>query len=203
MLSKGQEFNDACKAAYPPANKWAKSYFGVMYSLYERSCLAGGDPNLLLILDGAKCYVKGREPEGEYTCPVANLVPTKSPSKVVIDETPLEVEDEDEYVARKYIQLKTSAIKRNKEFNLTIAEVRRLCRRKKCYYTGFSMATYAGENPMQRTIDRVDPDKGYVIGNVVSCCHLANQFKSKIEHEFSDFLPRKRVLSIVSKMFKD
>jgi hypothetical protein len=106
------------------------------------------------------------------------------------------------YVARKFLQLRDSAIKRDKEFDLTLSTVRNLLRRKTCFYTGLRVGSY--EDPMhpnQLTIDRVDPSLGYVKGNVVVCSHLANQFKSKIEHDFTNHIPREKVLKILNKMF--
>ena len=108
----------------------------------------------------------------------------------------------DTYVAKKFLQLKDSAKKRDKEFDLTLSTVRYMLRRKTCYYTGLPVASY--EDPMhpnQLTIDRVDPSLGYVKGNVVVCSHLANQFKNKIEHDFTEHVPRDKVLKILNKMF--
>jgi hypothetical protein len=36
-----------------------------------------------------------------------------------------------------------------------------------------------------RTIDRVDASKGYVIGNVVACCYAVNHMKSLVENDLA------------------
>ena len=104
------------------------------------------------------------------------------------EPVPVPCYDIDEYVAKKYLQLKASATKRNKEFDLTLAVVRKLVKTKKCYYTGMPVASYEDyTHPNQLTIDRVDATLGYTKDNVVVCSHLANQFKNKIEHDFVVF----------------
>ena len=67
-------------------------------------------------------------------------------------------------VARKLVNLSNSAKSRGKEFNLNLTSIRNLMKAKHCYYTGVKLTN------SNRTIDRVDNDKGYVIGNVVACC---------------------------------
>lgn len=117
---------------------------------------------------------------------------------------PNKVEDKD--IVRKWVQLRDSASTRGLEFNLSLNTVKRLLQRKTCYYTKLNL-TYGTDhqldNPLKRTVDRVDPSKGYVEGNVVACCHAANKFKSKIEHEFDGLLSRKRVVTLVQRMFME
>lgn len=91
-------------------------------------------------------------------------------------------------VGKKYVQLYESAIRRGKEFNLTHSDVRKLMTRKTCAYTGVSLTcgTTSGPKPTDRTIDRLDPSKGYVKGNVFAVSHQANQLKNRVlEHEDS------------------
>lgn len=66
-------------------------------------------------------------------------------------------------IATKLLGLKQSAEIRKKEFNLTFLAIKNIYRSKKCYYTGIVLT---GKN---RSIDRIDNSKGYVIGNVVAC----------------------------------
>ena len=82
-------------------------------------------------------------------------------------------------IVNKWLHLRKSADKRDKEFNLSISDVRSLMRRKTCAFTGVVLVdTYVGETPPNlRTIDRLDNDKGYVRGNVVACSHYINQAK--------------------------
>lgn len=82
-------------------------------------------------------------------------------------------------VTGKRYHLMKSAAERKKEFNLSYTDVKRLVQRKTCYYTGIPFSTI-DKSPFNRTIDRVDNSKGYVKGNVVSCCDFVNQFKNKV-----------------------
>lgn len=83
------------------------------------------------------------------------------------------------FVVKKYHQLLVSAVTRGLPFNLTLADVRALIKRKTCFYTKVPFNN-ANENT-RRTIDRLDCNLGYVKGNVVACTHEANQLK---EHFF-------------------
>ena len=97
------------------------------------------------------------------------------------------------HVAKKYHQLLMSAASRGLPFNLTLSDIRKLVRRKTCFYTKvpFDNAVEAH----RRTIDRIDCNLGYVKGNVVACTDEANQLK---EHffEHNGFNPE-----IVNKIF--
>lgn len=79
-------------------------------------------------------------------------------------------------LAEKYINLFKSAKRRGKEFNLEIKDVHSLLKEKTCFYTGKPF----GDGDMQKTVDRVDNNKGYIKGNVVACSKLANQLKEQI-----------------------
>ena len=72
-----------------------------------------------------------------------------------------------------------SASNRNKDFNLTRTDIRRLLERKTCFYTGLPFSTKEG-SPYIRTIDRVNANRGYVKGNVVACCKVVNEFKNQL-----------------------
>jgi len=72
-----------------------------------------------------------------------------------------------------WVHLRKSALKRDKEFNLTFADVKKLVTRKTCYYTGKRLDAH-------RTTERLDSSKGYVKGNVVAVCSEANQLKNMI-----------------------
>jgi hypothetical protein len=96
--------------------------------------------------------------------------------------------DEDAKVARKFTSLMNSANKRKKEFSLTLQDVRKLLRRKKCAYTGVSLTeavtavqgTPVTPQATDRTMDRIDNSIGYHPHNVVAVCHLANQMKEAL-----------------------
>jgi hypothetical protein len=89
----------------------------------------------------------------------------------------------DEHLARRFLELQASAISRNKEFNLSLKEVRKIMDTTKCFYTGVELTRKMNVSNML-TFDRVDNDLGYVSGNVVACCLHINQAKSKLS--FSD-----------------
>ena len=87
-------------------------------------------------------------------------------------------------VANYYSNKISSCKKRNIEFALTFAEVKKLMKQKKCFYTGILLTTTQPggvQQPTDFTIDRVDNRLGYVSGNVVACCHAANSFKGIVE----------------------
>jgi hypothetical protein len=91
----------------------------------------------------------------------------------------------DSDVAKKFLQLQESAKRRDKEFNISLSDVRTLLKKKSCHYTGMSFSDVGN---FKRTIDRVDNTKGYVKGNVVACSHIANQLKEMlVENKDSPF----------------
>ena len=90
----------------------------------------------------------------------------------------------DLYVAQKLGQKAHNAEQRGIEFDMSFQAMKNICRAKRCFYTGIPLTKPAfGEplKPSDLTIDRVDASKGYVKGNVVACCHAANQVKSQFE----------------------
>lgn len=76
--------------------------------------------------------------------------------------------------ALKFLNLQMSAEKRDIYFNLTLRSIINLKRAKKCYYTGVPLT------PENWSVDRVDNDKGYAIGNVVACEEGFNKRKGRI-----------------------
>jgi hypothetical protein len=89
-------------------------------------------------------------------------------------------------VARKFLQVEESARKRGIEFSLNLTTVKNLMKAKKCKYTGL---VYDYTDPERSpTFDRLDHNKGYVKGNVVSCMKCTNDLKNiLIEHPASVF----------------
>ena len=101
--------------------------------------------------------------------------------ELVLNTPQLVTKPSDEDVCRKYIQLFESATKRGKEFDLGINDVRKLLNVKKCAYTGVALyrqPKLMDKIPHGKTIDRLDPNKGYVKGNVFAVSHVANQIKN-------------------------
>lgn len=93
----------------------------------------------------------------------------------------------DLYAARHLVWKAENAKKRGIEFNLTMSSMKNLLSARRCFYTGIPLTKSTGkeENGELRlsdfTIDRIDVSKGYVKGNVVACCHAANQMKNQFE----------------------
>ena len=86
---------------------------------------------------------------------------------------------EDIDVARKMINLQQSATSRNLEYNLTFETTKRLMNYTRCYYTNVEF----NDTTNIFSIDRVDPKKGYVEGNVVACTVEINSKKANLTIE--------------------
>ena len=80
-------------------------------------------------------------------------------------------------VAKKLVNIHSSAQSRSLEFNLTFEYVKKLLEYNTCYYTNVQF-TEDGVNA--RSFDRVDNDKGYVVGNVVACTIDINGKKNNL-----------------------
>jgi len=118
--------------------------------------------------------------------PVVNAPKTKKKMTMIADFA-----DFEERIIFKWKQLKQSAVDRGKDFKLTLEDVRKLMLVKKCYYLNVDLEdNYYDQvkaTPHERTIDRIDNNKGYIKGNVVSCSRKANQLKNLVfESGFSD-----------------
>lgn len=74
---------------------------------------------------------------------------------------------------------KQNAVARGLEFNLSLAEMKRILKRKTCYYTGKKIEH--NQNSRNRlTLDRIDHKKGYTVENTVACCFFINQIKNEL-----------------------
>ncbi|AHJ87405.1 hypothetical protein phiPsa374_145 [Pseudomonas phage phiPsa374] len=91
----------------------------------------------------------------------------------------------DLYAAKHLVWKAENAKKRGIEFSLTHTGMKNLLGAKRCYYTGIPLTKSTGKEAELQlsdfTIDRIDGSKGYVKGNVVACCHAANQMKGQLE----------------------
>jgi hypothetical protein len=81
-----------------------------------------------------------------------------------------------QWYKQRFCKLRNNALKRNKEFNLTINELIDLLNGKKCFYCGDKFKDK--NNP--RTIDRFDNNIGYNKDNCYLCCWYCNKMKSNI-----------------------
>ena len=91
-------------------------------------------------------------------------------------------------VAKKLVNIHSSAQSRNLEFNLTFECVKKLLEYTTCFYTN---VTFTEDGPNARSFDRVDNEKGYVVGNVVACTVDINGKKNNLSIEEIVFLYKK------------
>lgn len=91
-------------------------------------------------------------------------------------------------VAKKLVNIHSSAQSRNLEFNLTFECVKKLLEYTTCYYTN---VPFTEDGPNARSFDRVDNEKGYVVGNVVACTVDINGKKNNLSIEEIVFLYKK------------
>lgn len=90
----------------------------------------------------------------------------------------------DHYVISKWQAKRNDAKQRKIEFAMTFRMMDNILRAKKCAYSGVRLTLCReGEEskPSDVSIERVNPDKGYVQGNVIAVCRLANNIKSMTE----------------------
>ena len=80
-------------------------------------------------------------------------------------------------VAKKLVNIHSSAQSRNLEFNLTFECFKKLLEYTTCFYTN---VTFTEDGPNARSFDRVDNEKGYVVGNVVACTVDINGKKNNL-----------------------
>jgi hypothetical protein len=80
-------------------------------------------------------------------------------------------------VARKLVNIHSSAQSRNLEFDLSFEYVKKLLEYTTCFYTNVQ---FTEDGPHARSFDRLDNDKGYVIGNVVACTTDINGKKNNL-----------------------
>jgi hypothetical protein len=81
----------------------------------------------------------------------------------------------DEAVANFYIKKINEAKRRNIEFSISLYSFMEIVKAKQCYYTGYVYKCNA-----EKSLDRLDNDKGYVEGNVVSCLSSFNTAKDDL-----------------------
>ena len=76
----------------------------------------------------------------------------------------------------KWQSMRSKCSKIEREFSLTVSQIKQLYRRKTCAYTGVKFVDEEN-HPLHRTFDRIDSSKGYVTGNVVACTQRINTLK--------------------------
>ena len=88
-------------------------------------------------------------------------------------------------IAKGYINKLKNAKRRGIAFDLPLLTFINLMKAKRCKYTGVKLTDPIHGIPLKgtdRTVDRIDPTKGYVKGNVAAVCYLANKFKGQWEN---------------------
>lgn len=105
---------------------------------------------------------------------------------------------DDTRIAKKYISKSDNARSTGVEFSLSFVSFKNMMRAKRCGYTGLILTEPRPNKPLRstdRTIDRIDCEKGYVSGNVIAVCSSANSIKGILEN------PNNPIdLKLVSKM---
>ena len=85
----------------------------------------------------------------------------------------------DRKVARKFLQIESSANERGIHFNMSLRRIRALLSTKTCFFTGEVLNSTEG-HPNQLTFDRIDNEKGYIDSNVVACSLAFNRIKANL-----------------------
>lgn len=83
----------------------------------------------------------------------------------------------DTLVALKYLHKKVQADNRGIEFTLSLSDMSRLMKAKRCYYTGVEL-TLGGS--LGLSFDRLDSTLGYTRSNTISCSAIANTLKENL-----------------------
>lgn len=103
--------------------------------------------------------------------------PVKESKKTIEVKKEIKPQIPDIEVAKKLVNIHSSAQSRNLEFDLSFDYVRKLLEYTTCFYTNVQ---FTEDGPHSRSFDRVDNDKGYVIGNVVACTTDINGKKNNL-----------------------
>ena len=113
-----------------------------------------------------------------------NLVDRKHPSQTRCAEHFIGSVDKNP-ILRSYQRIRSRAREKNLEFNLTLHELTKLFPNDMiCPVMGIKMefGDITGRNTSP-SIDRVDPSKGYISGNLQVMCKLANSMKQNATNE--------------------
>lgn len=98
-------------------------------------------------------------------------------SKIIPERRAILPQIPDLEVARKLVNIHSSAQSRCLEFDLSFEYVKKLLEFTHCYYTGVA---FTEDGPGARSFDRVDNERGYIIGNVVACTTDINGKKNNL-----------------------
>lgn len=108
------------------------------------------------------------------------------------------VAEKDFLLAQRLLVIYERARSRNLDCDLTISDLKKLFRRKTCYYTGVTFDEK--DASLAPTVDRMDPNKGYVADNIVLCSYWSNSFKAEVlESQTSRFRTTPKILENFAK----
>lgn len=109
---------------------------------------------------------------------------------------------DDAYMCKKYLEKKDNAERNGIQFRLRFVSFRNMLRAKRCQYSGITLTNSRGKGkPLRfsdRTIDRIDSNKGYERGNVCVVCHGVNHLKAQFENPDSAW-----TIELVSKSIRE
>jgi hypothetical protein len=101
---------------------------------------------------------------------------TKKPAK----KTTNRHSGDDVKIATAYLNKARSSKDRGIDFNISFVSFKNMCKAKKCYFTGLTLTADTF------TIDRIDSNKPYEVGNVAACHTTFNSLKSMIENPVNE-----------------
>lgn len=81
--------------------------------------------------------------------------------------------------SRKHVTLKTRCRKKDMSYNLNVEYLKTL-KVNICPVSGVKLCYKVGDKDNTATVDRIDPDLGYVKGNVEVVSQLINNIKGKV-----------------------
>lgn len=130
-----------------------------------------------------------------------NLKFTQINEVTTLDETTvIEEKPFDLMLAQHYVNKARNAKSRGIEFTLTLADMKKLLKTKKCFYTGQPLVF--GETSNGFTIDRVDNTLGYTKENSVACANWVNAWKNSVLENTSSstYITKENLFKILSKL---
>lgn len=102
--------------------------------------------------------------------------------------------------ANAYTNKASNAKSRNINFGLTFEDFKEVYSNKICSVSGNTLTHNQSANGMERySLERVDPNKGYVRGNVIPMAHDLNQAKSHLDKFLMSGISDEHMLRIIYK----
>lgn len=122
---------------------------------------------------------------------------------MVVESDDLDINEKpfDLVLARFYLNKHRNAKERGIEFTLTLADMRKLLKKKTCHYTGEKLNFLHGDRN-KLSLDRVDSSKGYTKENTVACTTWVNHWKNAVLENTSSvtYVTKQQLFAIMSKL---